>query len=171
MACGQRNTANYEMIYVFIAIVLICIMTLLGPRIQSIFGEILTTLTLGEFETAFAAIQHPAGTEPLVERKLAGKLAAGDKGCDFFVGEVRRSEANPEEITAAYANQTVPNAGGLHVLFITDGIFPSDENAVLPETLNEPAEWNLTQDEIQQPLYLVYILALDYQAGNSYDCR
>lgn len=87
------------------------------------------------------------------------------------MGEVRRYAESPEDIVAAYANQTVPDAGDLHIVFIADGAFPPDKKPDLPEALNDPAEWNLTPDQINRPLYLVYILVLDYRAGRISDCR
>jgi len=162
MGCGGRHT-NYELIHVLLAILVICGLTILGPFTQRAFNSIIATFTLDEFETAFAALQHPDGTERLVLRKMAGNLAASDKGNDFFVGEVRRSTGDTQAIARAYANQTIPNAGDLHILFITDGVFPPNESSDLPETLNSPAEWGLTKDQTNQPLYLIYILVMDYQ--------
>jgi len=170
MSCGQRNV-NYELIYVLLAVLVICLLTIFGSSIQRLFNNLVITYTLGEFETTFTTIQHPAGTERLVLRKLAGNMAADDKGCDFFVGEMRRYEVSPEEITATYANQTLPDVGDLHILFIAGGAFPPDKNADLPEALNDLAEWNLAQDQTHQPLYLIYILVLDYQTGGISDCR
>ncbi len=66
MPMPYDRSTNYEMIYVFLAILVIACLSILGPWvIQPKFQEINRDLTLQSLETAYKAIQPPAQTESL----------------------------------------------------------------------------------------------------------
>jgi len=98
------------------------------------------------------------------------RRTARQRGCDFFVGQVRRNDGNQETILAAYAHQEV-EGNPVQVLFIEDGQIPVQVSHSLPAPLNDLAGWELPSDAGQQPLYVVYLLVMGYEGNMKLDCR
>jgi hypothetical protein len=86
------------------------------------------------------------------------------------VGEVRRYDGSQETVLAAYAHQEV-KGNPLQVLFIENGQIPVQVSHSLPEPLNDLTGWELPSDVGQQPLYMVYLLVVDYEGSMRLDCR
>ena len=108
MPMPYDRSTNYEMIYVFLAVLVICCLTILGPWvIQPKMQEISRDLTLQTLETAYKTIQHPAQTGPLAFQAVFWNDAANGKGCNFFVGEIRTYSGEPVGILSAYTTQNV----------------------------------------------------------------
>jgi predicted PurR-regulated permease PerM len=96
----DRNV-DYSLLYVLLALVVIVVLAIVGPSVSSILNKIPQNVALQEFETAFRDVQHPAGTERLALRTEVGDFADGERGCDFFVGQVRAYDGDQESILAA----------------------------------------------------------------------
>jgi hypothetical protein len=157
----DRST-NYEMIYVFLAVLVICCLTILGPWvIQPKMQEISRDLTLQSLETAYKAIQPPAQTEPMASQAVFWNDTANKKGCNFFVGEIRTYRGKQAEILSAYAAQRVADASPIQVVFIENSTLPADENSQIPLSLRALQAWALPPGAAEQALYLVYIFKSD----------
>jgi len=168
MPMPYDRSTNYEMIYVFLAVLVICCLTILGPWvIQPKMQEISRDLTLQTLETAYKTIQHPAQTGPLAFQAVFWNDAANGKGCNFFVGEIRTYSGEPVGILSAYATQNVKNAGTIQVVFIERGTIPADETSGISPALRALESWAIPSSQLEQPLYLVYI----FKSDNSLDCR
>lgn len=171
MACsGYRNT-DYSMLWVFLAMIVICVITLAGPYVektfQSINNDLMAREQLQDLETAFQGIHHPAGTEPSSARNFKGEFTGREQGCDFFVGEIRSYSNGQDDVLSSYSAQVV--AGNpVHTLFLEDGQIPGRVSSAFPESLHDLADWQLPEDVGQQQLYLVYVIAADY---GEFDCR
>jgi hypothetical protein len=137
-----RNT-NYSPIYVLLAMVLICGLAIIGPLvIRPAMNNLSGSIELHKFKTAFQDTQHPVGTERLALRTSMGDFTGIDQGCDFFVGEVRRYNGSIEIIKAAYADQAI-SGNPLQVVFIEEGLMPTQVSDFLPELLDNLAGWEL----------------------------
>lgn len=165
-----KNT-SYSLIYAVLGIVLICCLSIAGPLIiRPAINNLAGSITLREFETAFQDVQHPTDTERLSMRTAMGDFADSEQGCDFYVGEVRRYDGGEEVILVAYAHQAV-SGNPIQVLFLEDGRIPDQMNHSLPEPLNDLAEWGLSSEAGQQPLYMVYLVVVGYEGDLRLDCR
>jgi hypothetical protein len=166
----DRNV-NYSLIYVLLAMVVICFLAIAGPLvIEPALNNLKKNMALREFETAFQDVQHAAGTERLALRTEAGSFADSERGCDFFVGQVRRYDGSQETILAAYAHQEV-KGNPVHVLFIENGQIPVRMSRSLPEPLNDLAGWELPSGAEQQPLYMVYLSVVGDEGNMGLDCH
>ncbi len=164
-----RNT-NYSLIYVLLAMVLICGLAIAGPVIRPAMNNLSGSIALHKFETAFRDVQHPVGTELLSLRTLMGDFAGIDQGCDFYVGEVRRYSGSEEVIIIAYADRAIRD-NPLQVVFIESGQIPARVSNFLPEPLDNLAGWELPPGVEQQALYMVYLLVVDYVWNLGFDCQ
>lgn len=165
----DRNT-DYSLIYAGVAIVIICCLSIAGPRvIKPAMNDLAGRVALQEFEAAFQEVQHPVGTERLSLRTATGDFAHSEQGCDFYVGEVRDYDGDQAEILAAYAHQEV-RGNPVQVLFLDDGQIPAQMRDSLPEPLNDLAAWELPSDAGQQ-LYMVYLVVVGYEGNASLDCH
>jgi hypothetical protein len=91
-----RNT-NYSLIFVLLAMGLICSLSIFGPRvIRPDMNKLAGSMVLQEFETAFQDVQHPAATDDLSLRTVMGDFYDSEQGCDFYIGEVRRFTGSEE---------------------------------------------------------------------------
>jgi hypothetical protein len=171
MPMPTYRNVNYSLIYVLLALVIICLLTIAGPLvIDPATNNLKKSMALQEFKAAFQDVQHAAGTEHLSLHTEAGDFADGEQGCDFFVGQVRRYDGSQETILAAYAHQEV-KGNPVHVLFIEDGQIPVQASHPLPEPLDDLAGWKLSSNAEQQPLYVVYLLVVGYEGSMGLDCR
>lgn len=164
-----RNT-NYTPIFALLGMALICILSIATPVFQPVINNLAGGIVLHGFETAFQDMQHPYGTEHLSGQATMGEFAGSEQGCDFFVGEARRFDGNKEIILANYSRQTITSRP-LQVVFLESGQIPAAERKSLPEPLNDLASWELPSGVAQQPVYLVYLLAVDYAGDLRLDCR
>ncbi|OGO12839.1 MAG: hypothetical protein A2Y53_00985 [Chloroflexi bacterium RBG_16_47_49] len=164
-----RNT-NYSPIYALLGMALICVMTIAGPVFKPVMTNLAGGTVLREFKDTFQDVQHPAGTEHLSLRTKMGEFTGGVKGCDFFVGEVRRFPGNKEIILATYSTQTT-TSNPLQVVFLESGQLPPQVSDSLPELLNDLAGWELPPGAGQQPMYMVYLLVVDNEGDLRLDCR
>ncbi len=87
-----------------------------------------------------------------------------EQGCDFYKGEAQRFTGSEEVILKAYVDQEV-SGNPLQVVFIEDGRIPAWLKDSLPVPLNDLAGWELRPGLEQQPLYMVYFVAVDYDGG------
>jgi hypothetical protein len=166
----QKNT-NYSLIYVLLAMALICCLTVAGPRIiQPAINKFAGNIVLRDFKAAFQEIQHPADTEQLSVRTAMGEFADGGQGCDFFVGEIRRYDGREEDISAAYVPQEI-SGNPLRVLFLEEGGISDQTEHSLPEVLDELAAWDLPSEARQRQLYMVYLIVVDYEGDFRLECR
>jgi len=167
---AYRNT-NYSLIFVLLAIGLICGLSIAGPRvIRPAMNKLAGSMVLQEFETAFQDVQHPAATERLSLRTVMGDFYDSVQGCDFYIGEVRRFTGSEEVILAAYVDQEV-SGNPLQVVFLEGGRIPAWVRDSLPEPLNDLAGWELPPGVEQQPLYMVYFVVVDYDGELRLHCR
>ena len=167
---AYRNT-NCSLIFVLLAIGLICGLSIAGPRvIRPAMNKLAGSMVLQEFETTFQDVQHPAGTERLSLRTTMGNYVNNEEGCDLYVGEVRRYDSSEEVILAAYNDQEV-NDNPIQVVFIESGRIPARVSDSLPEPLNDLARWELPPGVELQPLYMVYLMVVDYEGDLRIDCR
>jgi type II secretory pathway pseudopilin PulG len=166
----DRNV-DYSLIYVLLAVVVIAVLSIVGSRvIKPAMNNLQKDIALQEFETAFESVQHAAGTERLSLRTAAGDFTDSERGCDFFVGQVRAYDGDQEAVRAAYADQNVEGIP-VQVLFVEDGQMPAQLSQSLPESLDGLAGWELAPNAAQQPLYVVYLLVAGYEGNMSLDCR
>jgi len=171
MACsGYRNT-DYSMIWVFLAIIVICVLTVASPYVekqfQSINNDLIGEEKIQELEVAFQEIQHPAGTERISSRNFIGEFTGGKQGCDFFVGEIRSFSGEQEGVLTAYSDQQIIG-NPVQTVSLDNMQIPDSVSSALPATLNNLADWKLPGVAEQRQLYLVYVTVADY--GES-DCR
>jgi hypothetical protein len=165
-----RNT-NYSLIYVLLAMVLICGLAIAGPLvIRPAMNNLSGSIALNKYKIAFQDIQHPAGTERLALRTSMGDFTGIDQGCDFFVGEVRRYNGREDAIIGAYADQAI-SGNPLQVMFIEGGLIRTQVSNFLPEQLDNLSAWGLPPGAEQQPLYMVYLVVLDYEGDLRLDCQ
>lgn len=165
-----KNT-NYSMIYVMLAMIVICCLSIAGPRIiQPGINNIAGFFELREFENAFREIKHPPGTENISLHTKLGEFGGNEHGCDFFIGEVRHYEESEDFNFAAYIDQEV-RAFPLQVLILDDGQIPNLAFDTIPAPLNNLAEWKLPSNVEQQSLYIVYLLVLDYEGDLKLNCQ
>jgi hypothetical protein len=166
----DRNL-DYSLIYVLLGMVVICFLVIAGPLvITPAFDTLKKNNALREFETAFQDVQHPVGTERFALRAEAGDFADSERGCDFFVGEVRRYDGGQEAILTAYESQQV--AGNpVQVRFIEAGQMPVQIGQPLPVPLDDLAGWELPSAAAQRSLYLVYLWVAGYEGSLGLDCR
>ncbi len=169
MPMPYDRSANYELIYAFLAVIVICILNLLGPYVNTIFKDTQRDITLQEFVTAFDKLQQPAQTTQISLKTAAGRFSTSQTGCDFFVGELRSYPGNQDEIRAAYAGQSVQNAGEIQLIFIQNGAIPLTGGQPFPESLKTLESWESAP--AGQPLYIVYIVVTGYQGDSNLDCR
>jgi hypothetical protein len=167
---NYRNT-NLPLIYGLLAIVIICGFSIAGPfTLQPAMNDLAKNITLQEFETAFQDVQHPAGTERLSLRTKMENYVNNDEGCDIYVGEVRRYNSSEEVILAPYHDQEV-NDNPIQVVFFESGRIPAVVSDSLPEPLNDLVGWGLPPGVKQQPLYMVYLMIVDFEGDLSIDCH
>ena len=77
---AYRNT-NYSLIFVLLAMGLICGLTIAGPRvIRPAMNKLAGSMVLQEFETTFQDVQHPAATERLSLRTTMGNYVNNEEG-------------------------------------------------------------------------------------------
>ena len=165
-----RNV-NHSLIYVMLAMVVICCLSIAGPFIiRPAMNNVVRAIALQEFETAFQEVQHPVGTESLSLRTTVGDFADSEQGCDFYVGEVRSYDGNEDVILAVYAHQVVRD-NPIQVLFLEGGEIPVQMSHSLPEPLNDLMEWGLPSDAGQSPLYMVYVAVVGYEGDLGLDCQ
>lgn len=164
-----RNT-NYSLIYVLLAMVLICVLFIVNPVVRSAMNKLSGSITLHKFETAFQDVKHPTGTERFSLRTSMGDFSGIDQGCDIYVGEVRSYAGSEEEIIAAYTGQVI-KGNPLQVVFLEDGQIPAWVSASLPEPLNGLAGWELPPGVEQPPLYMVYLVVVNYEGDLRLDCQ
>jgi len=156
------RSQNYDLIYVFLAILVTACLSILGPWvIQPKFQEINRDLTLQTLETNYRAIQHPAQTGPLAFQAIFWNDTANKKGCNFFVGEIRTYPGEPAGILPAYAAQTVKPAGAIQVVLLDGGAIPAEPTSGIPPVLRTLEAWTLPPGAAEQPLYLVYLVKSD----------
>ena len=162
---------DYSLIYVWIAIIIICCLTFAGPRyVQPIFNDMQAKIELQDFETTFSNIQHPAGTEQVSLRTLKGDFDGNGQGCDFFLGAIRNYAGDKETINTTYAGQMVKDYP-IQMALLNGGQI-SEETAVnLPESLKNLAAWELPADTSEQSLYMVYLVVLDYGKDLKLKCK
>ena len=166
---SYRNT-NYTPLYALLAMVLICIMSIAGPVFRPVITNLAGGTVLQEFKDAFQDVQHPAGTEHLLLRTKMGEFTGSEQGCDLFVGEVRRYDDNMKVILASYADQET-SGYPLQVVFLERGRIPELVSNSLPEPLNDLTGWELSSGVEQQPLYMIYLMVVDYEGNLRLDCR
>lgn len=171
MACSGHRNVDYSLIWVILAIIAICALTVAGPSLSRLFQSISNELAGGEelegLATAFQGTQHPAGTERVSSRSLLGEFTGGEQGCDFYVGEIRSYSDSQDVVLSAYSDQEV-SGHPIQVQFLEGRQIPSQEGSALPESLNDVADWQLPLDVGQQQLYMVYVMVVDY---GGFDCR
>ena len=167
----HRNV-NYTLIYVLLAVMVVCCLSVIGPRvIEPAVRDWAKETALQNFETGFQEVHHPPGTEHLSHRAAIGDFSNNDQGCDIFIGEVRRYHQHEDEIVEAYLGQDVKEYP-IQVVFLDDGHMPDGVVEAFPETLESAAAWDLPEElEHQQELYLVYLVALGYQGIGNLRCR
>ena len=150
MPMPYDRSTNYEMIYVFLAILVIACLSILGPWvIQPKMQDISRDLTLQSLETIYQTIQHPAQTGPLAFQAVFWNNAANGKGCNFFVGEIRTYPGEPAEILSAYATQNGKNAGAIQVLFIERGTIPAEQTSGIPPALRALEAWAIPASQLE----------------------
>ena len=169
MPMPYDRSTNYEMIYAFLAIIVICILNLLGPYVNTMFKNIERDITLQEFVTAFGKLQQPAQTTQVSLKTAVGRFSTSQTSCDFFVGELRSYPGNQDEVRAAYASQSVQNAGEIQVVFVENGEIMPPGGQPFPESLKTLERWESTP--VDQPLYIVYIVVTGYQGDSNLNCR
>ena len=166
----DRNV-DYSLIYVLLAIVVICLLAFLGQRvIQPAFNDILGDIELQGFEKEFQDLHQLPGTEHLSVRATIGDFSDNEQGCDIFLGEVRRYVENEDEIIENYLGQDVKGYQ-IQIAFLDNGKIPNDVIQAIPEPLNNLAEWELPPKTDQQRLYLIYLLVLGYEGDTKLNCR
>lgn len=171
MPMASYKNTNYSLIYVILAMVVICCLSIAEPGIiRPFINKLAGNITLREFEKAFQDVQHPTGTERLSLRTAVGDFADSEQGCDFFVGEARRYDGNEEVILTAYAYQAVMD-NPIRLLFLEDGRIPAQTSHSLPEPLSDLAGWELPSEVGRQPLYMVYLMVVGYEGDLRLDCR
>jgi len=163
-----RNT-NYSPIYALLEIALICGMYLVGLVFRPTMNNLAGSVALREFKTSFQNVQHPTDTERLSLQAILVEFAGSEQGCDFFVSEVRRYGGSQEVTLTAYTVQAV-SGNSLQVVFLEGEQIPAEVSNSLPEPLNDLAGWELVHEAEQQPLYMVYVIIIDYEADLSLDC-
>ena len=162
----DRNV-NYSLIYVLLAVIVICVLTFCGPRVnQQGFQE----RVLEEFKSDFQALEHIPGTETLVHQAIIGDFGDYEYGCDLFLAEVRQSDAHVDEIKANYLEQEVQGSP-VQIIFIRDGQILNPEMNAIPEPLNNLAALQLGTEIDQQNQYLVYLFVEGYEGSPKLNCR
>jgi hypothetical protein len=114
-------------------------------------------------------MQHPTGTERLYLRTTMGNYINNEEGCDIYLGMLRRYDSSEKVILAVYNDQEV-NGNPIQVVLIESGRIPSWVSDSLPEPLHDLAEWELPPGAELQPLYIVYLMLVDYEGDLSVDC-
>ena len=169
MATGRNK--NYSLLYATLAIMVICCLTIEGPRfIKSAINEMLGGIELRGFEKAFQDLQHPPGTVHLSLRTTMGILTEAEQGCDFFVGEIRQFDGSQDVISTAYSDQLV-SGNPIQVAFPEDGQLPVQVSAFLPEPINSLVGWDLPPGSAGKPMYLVYLLVVGFEGDLKLNCR
>ena len=166
---SYRNT-NYSPFYALLAMVLICILSIVGPVFRPVITNLAGSVVLREFEAAFQDVQHPAGTERLSVQAKMGEFTGSEQGCDFYVGELRYYDGNKQAILAYYADQAT-SGFPLEVVLLEGGRIPGQVSGSLPEPLNDLAGWKMPSGVEQQSLYMVYLLVVDNEGDLRLDCR
>jgi hypothetical protein len=166
----DRNI-DYSLIYVFLAIMVICFLSILGHRvILPAFNDIVEDIELQGFETEFQDLHHFPGTEPLSLRTAIGDFSNNEQGCDIFLGEIRKYVVNEDEIIENYIEQDVKGYP-IQVAFLDNGQISNNVIQAAPEPLNNLAEWELPPKTDSQKLYLVYVFVLGYEGDIKLNCR
>jgi hypothetical protein len=164
-----RNT-NCSPVLVLLAMVLICVLFFTGPVLRPAINKLAGSMALRKFETAFQDVQHPVGTERLSLHTSRGDFTGSEKGCDFFVGEIRSYAGREEGIMAAYTGQVI-KGNPLQVVFLEDGQIPARVSDSLPEPLDNLAGWDLPPGTETETLYMLYLLVVDYEGNLRLDCQ
>ncbi len=161
---------NYSLIYMWIAIGIICCLSIAGPRfIRPALDEIIGDLNLDSFEKAFQNLRHPTGTEYLSSRSELGDFGGSQLGCDLFLGEIRRYEVSQDGILTDYEEQDV-RGYPIQVVTLEAGQIPGGTADLLPAPLNELAGWELPAGVDQGALYLVYVIIQDDESTLKFIC-
>ena len=167
----DRNI-SYEPLYVLLAVIMMCCLNIAGPLfITPAMQKIGQDVALQEFETAFGALQHPGQTALISQKTAAGYLSNSQTGCDFFVGELRSYQGDQDKIRAAYTGQTVKNVDKIPVVFVENGLIQLESGQSFPELIKRLESWTPSQEQGEQPLYIVYIFVTGYQGYSNLDCR
>jgi hypothetical protein len=161
MACsGYNRNYDYSLIYVLLAVVVICGLNVASPFINRAFDRISADFMLRELEAGLQDVQHPAGAERVSARSLKGNFAGGEQGWDLFAGEIYRYDGDRQAVLSKYAQQEV-GGRAVETLFLEDGRLPAGTD--LPDSLSDIEAWGLPADAGQASLYLVYVAVVDYK--------
>jgi hypothetical protein len=167
----DRNT-DFSILYAMLAfLVIICVNVLSKCVVQPMMNDVSQKMELQELETAFNTVQHPDQTERVDMQKAIGLLTDQSESCDIFIGEIRSYGGERDQISAAYAGQTVKGYGEPGVIFIEDKIIPAADNLSLPSMFSSLSQWNIDPATLEKPLYLVYIFLPDYDSKANVKCR
>lgn len=171
MPMPYGRNVDYSLIKVWLAVIVIVLLTVLGDSvILPAFNNLQRSIELQGIEATFKELRHPIGTERLSLRTAAGDFSDSEQGCDFYVGEVRSFDGDEEIILAAYADQVVRD-NPLQVLFLEGGEIAPQTSYSLPEPLNDLDEWELPSDVGRSRLYMVYLAIEGYAGEQELDCR
>jgi hypothetical protein len=166
---NYRHT-NYTLIYLWLAIGVICCLSVAGPRfIRPALDDLIGDRNLRSFEKAFQGLRHPPESEYLDARSELGDFGGSRTGCDLFLGEIRRYHSSQEIVLGAYQDQDVRDHA-LQVVFLEGDQIPGANAESLPAPLDNLSGWELPPDVNQGSLYLVYILILDDEGELKFNC-
>lgn len=162
MPMPTYRNVNYTPLYLLLAIGATCGMLITGHFfIEPAFHKIMADMVLEDYEKEYQEVQHPIGTEHLVQKATMGVFNKEEHGCALFLGEVRRYDGSHQELLVeAYAAQDV-RGYPLQVIFLEENRIPNGTDGPLPAPMGDLAWWGLPKDVDQGSLYMVTLLVLD----------
>lgn len=125
-------------------------------------------------EQALQAIPTPPNTKRLASHSAVGLLIGGGNHCDFFAGELFRSEQTPDSIRGYYSNRLFLNPitgtnEEISVVILTNAAHLN--LLLLPYEFERPETWGIsTQSFDSATVFLVRIMR-SYRANRDMRCH
>jgi len=132
---------------------------LLGPCARDSFNN---SRNLVKIQQALREIPIPSNTHRFASNSALGLLVGNGNHCDFFAGEIFRSELSPDAILQHYTNRLIlnPITGDkeeIDVRVITNAIQLS--SLWLPDRFTHPDAWGISTDTFSNAtVYLVSVM-------------
>ncbi len=144
---------------------------LLGPCARDSFNN---SWNLGKIQKALREIPIPSNTQRLASNSAVGLLVGNGNHCDFFAGEIFRSELPADAILQHYTNRLILNPvtsdkEEIGVRILTNATQLS--SLWLPDRFTHPDAWGVSTDTFSNAtIYLVSVMR-SYDANHDVRCH
>jgi hypothetical protein len=124
---------------------------------------------LYRYAREFRQMAHPADTTLVSYKTALGLITGNGNHCNYFIGELRRYNGDKQALLSFYDTERFAGLGS-GLLFIENGAFPADAWESLPHGLDQLSAWLRPPTKATDPLYLVFTLHIDLNAGWDIRC-